>query len=173
MLYNYDPYKLAVQLFPPLLRSPYIFALSMAITMPLRRISQSLKLYRKEVANKVNTTANVIVLEGALNRAFYLDDRQIYITTRKNDRVMYLFRSSENRPVYVHTISEGGPLYLTGKGEPLPGADFDVYIPNFLATSLIYDEDEHNGIHLIRIVDILNRYKPVGKSYQLKLYNYE
>lgn len=173
MFFNFDPYKFAGQLCPPVLRSGFLMAVLRALSLPFRYIGDMINGYRQEVKDAVLTTSNVIVLEGALNDAFYLADRQIYITTKEDLGEVYFYRSNEDKITYIHTRDERNPLKLLMKESGSPGPSFTVNVPNFLATSLIYDEDKFLGKNLAVIVKIIKQCKPVGKSYTINLYEYE
>lgn len=173
MLFNFDPYKLAVQLCPPILRSGILVAILKALSIPFRYIIDRLKVYRQDIKDAVLTTSNVVVLEGALNYAFHLTGNQIYITTMTDLGEVYFFQSDEKKVTYVHTREEQRPLLMLLKDGAHPGPSFTVHVPNFLATSMNYDEDEFYGKNLAVIVDIIHRHKPVGKSFSINIYNYE
>lgn len=173
MLFNFDPLRLARQLCPPILRSKVLMALLKAICAPLRFISEKIFSYRKDVKDGMSTTSNVVVLEGVLNETFYLQNKQIYITTNDSTGEVFFRTKQEDTPIGMHTLGESQSLILLTQFETIPGPDFTIHIPSFLATSLVPDVDEYNGVNLLKITDIINRYKPVGKTYALDIYTYE
>lgn len=174
MLFRFDPLKFARQLCPQVLRSDMLVAILRAFCVPFGYISNLLKGFREEVEDTVRTTSHVIVLEGALNDAFSLAERQIYITTMMDLGEVYFYRSTEPKVTYLYSRSEGKtPVYLLEKDGAPPGASFTVHVPDFLATSTDYEEDEFWGMNMATIREIVNAHKPVGKSYSIEIYEYE
>lgn len=173
MLFDFDPYTLARQLCPPVLRSTMLQRILLALCTPLRYLCIMLRSFRSDIEESMTTTSHVIVLEGALNDAFWLKKRQIYLTTMLDLGEVYFYRSSEGDVVYMHARDESQPplMMLMRDGTP-PGASFIVHVPNFLATSTDI-EDSYQGANLIKITNIVDMHKPVGKSYSIKIYNYE
>ena len=56
------------------------------------------------------------------------------------------------------------------QGELPPTASFTVHIPKSIATSLNPEEDNYQGVNLLKISEIVNQYKPVGKKYNIEIY---
>ena len=173
MLYKFDPYKFACQLCPPILRSKIMLSIVKALCTPLRYISDALNRYRAHVKETINTTSNVVVIEGVLNDAFHLTERQIYITTRLDLGEVHLFQSGEDKVTYLYTKDEKQPLMMLMKDGAPAGASFTVHVPNFLATSINYEEDDLMGVNMSVIRDVVTKHKPVGKSYTIEIYEYE
>ena len=173
MLFDFDPYTLARQLCPPVLRSTILQRILLALCTPLRYLCIMLRSFRSDIEESMTTTSHVIVLEGALNDAFGLENRQIYLTTMLDLGEVYFYRSSEDDVKYMHTRDESHPLMMLLKDGAPPGASFTVHVPNFLATSTDIEEDSYQGANLIKITNIVDMHKPVGKSYSIDIYNYE
>lgn len=48
-----------------------------------------------------------------------------------------------------------------------------VHVPTFLCTSTDKDEDKYGGRNYNEIKNILNIYKPAGRTFGIELYDYE
>lgn len=172
MLFDFDLEKFANQLCPPILRSKVLLAIIRAICVPLNYLSAWLNSFRKEVSDNVKVSSNVVVLEGVLNEAFHFVNRKIYITTMESLGEVYVRMLSEpdSSPLFLSTLQEERPTYMLQQGELPPGASFTVHIPNTIATSLNPEKDAYRGVNLSKISEIINRYKPVGKNYNIEIY---
>lgn len=173
MWYRIDFTKFCRQMLPPILRSAFLLAIIRAMIVPFKYIYARLQDLKGNVDDGLNTTANVIYLQKALNDAFFLTADEIFIDTpnEENKRVMYFEAENQARlPLY---FSGGEALYLTNDGEYTAKYNFTVYVPTFLCTSLDKEEDRFKGVNLMRIINLLNKYKPAGRTYQIKLYDYE
>lgn len=173
MLFDFDPYVLVRQLCPPVLRSDLLQGFIRSLSAPVRVLCVMLRSFRGDIKESMTTTSHVIVLEGALNDAFGLQDRQIYLTTMMDLGEVYLYRSGEGKVVYMHALDESKPLMMLMRDGAPPGASFTVHVPNFLATSTDYEEDNFKGVNLLKIMNIVDAHKPVGKSYSIEIYDYE
>lgn len=169
MWYDVDFTRWAVQLLPPILRSRVLVALLRIIIIPLAYLHRLFTDYRKKVAERLDITASVQDIERALNRRFFLRNRQIYIESEPDDRHPYLYFRSENMPpVFVNPR-----LTLWMDGEVPDRPNFTVHVPNFLTTSLNAKEDRYKGRHLAEIIRIIDMYKPAGRRYAITIYEYE
>lgn len=100
MWYKIDFVKLVAILLPPMLRSKFFLALLKILVLPLRYLNEVFSKFRSETDDRLNVSANVSVLENALNRLFYLSDGQIYIVSPEE----------KNRSTYLH-IKRKYPLH--------------------------------------------------------------
>ena len=174
MWYQFDIFKFAVQLVPPILRCKILIVFLDVITLPLRYIYNNFLSHREIVNKRLNITAGVQYNEKALNDVFFLKNREIYILSNESDGIMYWHYESEQKEnIYMALENEEQPLYFRFQGEADYKASFTVYIPTFLCTSLDEEEDEYNGENLRTIITWLNYYKPTGKTYSIELYDYE
>lgn len=173
MLFDFDPYVLVRQLCPPVLRSDLLQGFIRSLSAPVRVLCVMLRSFRGDIKESMTTTSHVIVLEGALNDAFGFQDRQIYLTTMMDLGEVYLYSSGEGKVVYMHTREELKPLMMLMRDGVPPGASFTVHVPSFLATSTDYEEDDYKGVNLLKIMNIVDAHKPVGKSYSIEIYDYE
>ena len=169
MWYDVDFTRWAVQLLPPILRSRVLVALLRIIIIPLAYLHRLFTDYRKKVAERLDITASVQDIERALNRRFFLRNRQIYIESEPDDRHPILFFRSEGQPSTFFNPR----LTLWMDGEVPLRPNFTVHVPNFLATSLNAEEDRHKGRHLAEIIRIIEMYKPAGRRYAIIVYEYE
>lgn len=175
MWYRVDFYKLAVQLTPPALRCGMVTALLKAMVAPIRYIYDRFTEYRGYVSGRLDTTANVISIEGALNKTFHLEERQIYIETTDSDPASYWRYKREGEDGQAMYFKGGGKgLTLRHEKEASYKPSFTVWIPSFLCTSLDAEEDKYGGEHLRTIKTLVDYYKPAGHSvYRIKIYDYE
>ena len=169
MWYDVDFTRWAVQLLPPILRSRVLVALLRILIIPLAYVHRLFTEYRKKVAERLDITASVQDIERALNRRFFLRNRQIYIESESDDRHPCLYFHAEGKlPTYLNPRMT---LWMDGEVPSKP--NFTVYVPSFLATSLNPEEDRHKGRHLAEIIRIVELYKPAGRRYAIATYEYE
>lgn len=99
--------KMAVQLLPPVMRGRLTVALLKVLTLPVRHIYEQLMARRKNADRRLNTTANVMYIEKALNEAFYLKERQIWIeSTAAEDMVFWHRRDEMQKDLYMYRRTE-------------------------------------------------------------------
>nr|DAY41157.1 MAG TPA: hypothetical protein [Bacteriophage sp.] len=171
MWYKLDIIKLGFQLLPPILRSKVLVALLKAMLRGIRDLYNRFYNYRSHVLNRLNITAGVQYIEKVLNDAFFLSEHQIYIVSA-DQRVQTVlhFKSEGLTPVYV---SGNPPLYVRAYDDVPKQPSFIVYVPSFLCTSINAAEDKYGGQNLTTILNLLNHYKPAGRSFRIEIYEYE
>lgn len=175
MFYKVDFIRLAVQMLPPLLRGRLMVALLRVITLPLRQMYELFIVLRNSTKSRLETTGNVESLERALNAAFFLTERQIYIKTPPREiRATFYLSSEEQRPTILYMAAEGGAYMMQMMDENRMGVNFMVMVPTFLCTSTeCRDADRYFWRHYIVIKTILDIYKPAGRTFGIELYDYE
>lgn len=169
MWYDVDFTRWAVQLLPPILRSRVLVALLRIIIIPLAYLHRLFTDYRKKVAERLDITASVQDIERALNRRFFLRNRQIYIESESDDRHPCLYFQAEGKPPTF--LNPRMTLWMDGEVPSKP--NFTIFVPNFLVSSLNSEEDRHKGRHLAEIIRIVELYKPAGRRYHINIYEYE
>lgn len=176
MWYKIDLVKLVAILTPPILRSKFLLAFLCVLILPLRYIYELFTSHRGKTDDRLNLTSNVAKLEKALNQIFYLTEGQIYITTPDDaNRNKYLHFGRESQPPFsMYLASENGKAYLVHEYEVSAPINFIVMVPTFLCTSLeSKDADKYGWKHLNSIRNLLNIYKPAGRTFSINLYDYE
>lgn len=175
MWYKIDFTKLVLQLLPPILRSKFLTSLMSVLIVPLRYIYGKFCGLKDTVDSRLNTTGNVLYLEKALNDAFYLTDRQIYIDTpEEEESPAFYFASEMQKANMMFLVSEGTGFTLIRKGESRVLVNFIVKVPTFLCTSLESKASDKYGWHFLTIIkNILKIYKPAGRTFGIELYDYE
>ena len=167
-----------MQLLPPILRSRLLTALLWVLTRPLHDVYRDFCSLRSQADDTLRNSGNVVCLEDALNAAFYLRERQIYIETPEEmggRSYMYLSREVSQSP-YIYMSSEASCYYMIESQEIQESSvpvNFVVMVPTFLCTSLDKRLDRFGGTHLSRITHILNKYRPAGRTFGIELYDYE
>ena len=169
MWYDVDFNRWVVQLLPPILRSRVLVALLRIIIIPLAYVHRLFTEYRKKVADRLDITASVQDIERALNRRFFLRNRQIYIESESDDRHPCLYFQAEGKPPTF--LNPRMTLWMDGEVPSKP--NFTIFVPNFLVSSLNSEEDRHKGRHLAEIIRIVELYKPAGRRYHINIYEYE
>ena len=169
MWYDVDFNRWAVQLLPPILRSRVLVALLRILIIPLAYLHRLFTDYRKKVADRLDITATVQDIERALNRRFFLRNRQIYIESESDDRHPCLYFQAEGKPPTF--LNPRMTLWMDGEVPSKP--NFTIFVPNFLVSSLNSEEDRHKGRHLAEIIRIVELYKPAGRRYHINIYEYE
>ena len=169
MWYDVDSTRWAVQLLPPILRSRVLVALLRILIIPLAYVHRLFTEYRKKVADRLDITASVQDIERALNRRFFLRNRQIYIESESDDRHPCLYFQAEGKPPTF--LNPRMTLWMDGEVPSKP--NFTIFVPSFLVSSLNSEEDRHKGRHLAEIIRIVELYKPAGRRYHINIYEYE
>lgn len=176
MWYKIDFVKLVAILLPPMLRSKFFLALLKILVLPLRYLNEVFSKFRSETDDRLNVSANVSVLENALNRLFYLSDGQIYIVSpEEKNRSTYLHIKTEiSTPFHLFKSDEKKDIYFIYEHEASAPINFIVMVPTFLCTSTVSkEEDKYGWKHLDAIRNLLNIYKPAGRTFSIILYDYE
>ena len=150
MWYDFDIIKYAQYVLRPSLRKRKIFAIISIFLLPLIFIYTLFKSYRKQAINKLNINGQVIYIEKVLNDRFFLKNREIYIT------------DIAGKESYLYKRGEGvGKKHIQQRGEGNYSGNYMVNIPSFLST---YENE---------IKNLIDYYKPAGRTYVLKIYEYE
>ncbi|MBQ7552935.1 MAG: hypothetical protein IJT46_01060 [Bacteroidaceae bacterium] len=175
MWYKIDLTKLVVQLLPPILRSKLLVSLLSVVIVPLRYLYEKFCMLKDSANSRLQITGNVVCLEKALNDAFYLNERQIYIETPEEEPPAVFYFSSElQRPNVLFLLSEERGFLLMNKGESVVKLNFIIKVPTFLCTSIdSKEEDKYHWKYLNIIKNIINIYKPAGRTFSIELYDYE
>ena len=174
MWYDLDLEKLGRQLLPPVLRSGVLTALVRVLLVPVKRIYDEFMTLKESTDTVLCTTGTVIKLEKVLNDAFFLRNREIYIDTPdEEERLSMYFEKENQKATFVFMKKEAKALTIKKHGESTVKVNFTVWIPTFLCTSLDAKEDLYGGQNLRRVKNILNRYKPAGRTFGIELYDYE
>jgi len=164
MWYNVDFSRLAAQLLPPMLRSPFLCALLQVLLVPLRHTYGVFRQMKSRVDDRLCITANVQYLERALNTAFCLSGRQIYIDTPDVvPQTPWHFQSERQEPVHLH-FQGGNAVTLNFRAENSEQVNFVVMVPaSLLATA--------DGTYIRSTIGtILNIYKPAGRTFSIAFY---
>lgn len=175
MWYKIDFTKLVMQLLPPILRSRFLLALLGILVVPLRYLYAKFCNLRGTVDDRLAITGNVLYLEKALNDAFYLKDRQIFLSTPVEEKTPSFYFSSElQHPNSMFLLTEGTGFLLMKKGESRVKVNFIVNVPTFLCTSVESKASDQYQWHYLAIIkNIINIYKPAGRTFSIELYDYE
>ena len=169
MWYNVDFNKWAVQLLPPILRSKVLVVLLKIMLIPFVQLHAQFMRYRATIAGRLNVTASIQDIERILNATFFLKSSQIYIEDINDDSKSVLYFSREGQSsVFVNLLRT---MWYPGEVPDKP--NFIVHIPDCLCTSLNKAEDKYKGLFLTTIINLIEYYKPAGRRYALKLYEYE
>ncbi|NPD91706.1 hypothetical protein [Xylanibacter muris] len=174
MWYGIDFVKLVVQMLPPLLRSRLLVAFLRVLTVPLRHIHELFLTMKEGTDDKLSITGNVQYLEKALNDAFCLTEGQIHIVTPVEERRPAFYLKKEEQSRIFHTLQEGTGYMVLFNGETRQLVNFTVRVPTFLCTSTESKQADKYGWRHYRIIkNILNIYKPAGRTFGIELYDYE
>lgn len=162
MWYDFDILKYAQYVLRPLLRKKRIFAVVSVFLLPLIFIYTLFKSYRKQATDRLNINGQVIYIEKVLNERFFLIHREIFITDIIGNELYLYNRSEEQIPSYLHKRSERAEVkYIQQRGEGNYSGNFVVNIPSFLS------------MYELEIINLVDYYKPAGRSFVLKIYEYE
>lgn len=175
MWYKIDFTKLAVQLLPPVLRSPLLVALLRALLVPARQLYGDFVRLKERADDRLGITAHVLQLERALNDAFFLKDRQIHLETPEGEPPRILYHEAEGQSAAVlHLAEEEEGYHVWRRGESLTDINFTVMVPTFLCTSTESREDDrYHWQYYQTILNLIKTYKPAGRTLSIELYDYE
>lgn len=150
MWYSIDFDKLGKLLLPTTLRKPRLMAYISALLSPLATLHYSWSQFRTANLYKIEHTGQVCYMRKALNDAFDVDARRIYIDGTGGDAMKtFIYTPGEAQTKYL------GKLWLRNSLEFADtGADFLVYVPATIAQSLNFE--------LRAIIDF---YKVASKRY--------
>lgn len=173
MWYKVDFTRFVQQLLPPILRGKVLTALFQVSVTPLRHLQDKFLAYKEEVSSRLNITANVQYIQKVLNDVFYLTDNQIYIETSCDVVVPILYFKEEGKSAIQLYEKERTAIYVWTASETVSTDTCIVYIPSFLCTSLDTNKDEYKGKNMQVIYNLLNYYKPAGRTCRIEIYDYE
>ncbi len=172
--YDIDFTRFALQLLPPVLRGEVLQALLRTMVVPLRHTYGRFDAYRRAVSGQLDVTAQTISIEKVLNDTFFLTDGQIYLVApQKENKVVCFFKSENRETLTMYMEGDGDSTGFQYNRETIGYPVFMVYVPTFLCTSLVPEEDKYRGEHLQTIKNLLDYYKPAGRTYRIILYDYE
>lgn len=135
MWYSIDFYKLVFNFNMVGLRKPIHLAFYYSFIKPLTTLHFTWKAYRASNLYKIAHNGQVCYLRAALNDAFDVDLRRIYIDGTGGDASKtYVYTPGEEQTKYL------GKLWLRNSLEFADnGADFIVYVPANIADTLNYE----------------------------------
>lgn len=150
-----------------------MMALLRVLITPLRYLYDRFLAYKDSVSSRLDTTANVQYIQKALNDAFFLTDDQIYIETAEEEKLPFFHFQSEGLTTnFFH--NSGDAAYYMGVADDASNTEsFIVYVPSFLCTSLDAEADKFQGQHIQTIYNLLEYYKPAGRTCRIEIYDYE
>nr|DAV31856.1 MAG TPA: hypothetical protein [Caudoviricetes sp.] len=165
MWYKIDIYKLGQHLLPSTLRQKKMFAFLSVLILPFAYLISVFLQFRGQSLNKLNTNGQVIYIEKVLNDRFFMENREIYITDVNTNDFLYM-RSETNTSIYLYMRREvANKRFLKQRGEEDYGnentGNFIVNVPSLLSE---YESEIRNLVEF---------YKPAGRSYVLNIYDYE
>ena len=95
-------------------------------------------------------------------KLLFLKNREIYITDIAGEESYLYHRREEQIPSYLYKRGEGvGKKHIRQRGEGNYSGNYVVNIPSFLSA---YEGE---------IKNLIDYYKPAGRTYVLKIYEYE
>ena len=163
MWYKVDHNKLVVLDSPIALRRPRFIALLRLAGTVLQAISDAFVFNRLRTIYKIEHTAQVCYLRGALNDAFDPELRRIRIGDRFEYDATYIYTEAEQQHRIIRTSQEvenNEDTLIIHPGTDVQGgsADFKVLVPTGLLA---------NFFELRAMIDF---YKLAGKSYVIEEY---
>lgn len=163
MWYDIDMTKFAQHLLPPMLRKVKLFSLIKVLIAPYKQILAEFKLFRQQSLDNMQINGQVIYIEKILNDTYFLKNKEIYITDIE-EQILYMNTSAEGDAlVYMSKVGEegGNTVYMTLEGEGNVDGNYQVNVPSFLSD------------YITEITRIVEKYKPSGRKYIIKIYDYE
>lgn len=161
MWYRLDLLRFAWQMLPPMLRSTFLQALLRAFFIPLLWLYDRFSMLRLHAEIRLLSNGQAIAITDALRREFDTYEGDIYITDIRNNAIYFRQFSEHKGTAQIHFVREQKPLYFAHSNEGNWEADFYVHIPSYL---------EGNEAEIKSIID---HYKPAGRRYLIKFYDYE
>lgn len=155
--------KFAQHLLPPMLRKKKLFSLIKVLISPCKQILSEFKLFRQQSLDNMQINGQVIYIEKILNDTYFLKNKEIYITDIE-EQILYMNTSAEGDGlVYMSKVGEegGNTVYMSLEGEGNVDGNYQVNVPSFLSD------------YITEITRIVEKYKPSGRKYIIKIYDYE
>ena len=164
MVYNVDLQTFARKLLPPVLRTPTMLALLKVVVSPLGVIYALFLIYRQDTKDIVTAAGNVIAFEHYLNALFRFPGKKIHITTPdlEMENIMTL-RAEKMPPITLRYISEQGEKHFFYQPDEVPPQP----------TIIVNYPDILNDSERLLLRKAVEQYKPVGRQFDLKKYDYE
>lgn len=172
MWYDADLSKLAVALLPTMMRSERVKALVKVLVSPLLEAWCVFMQLKKRTDDRLNITCHVLPLEAAMNKACGSDGIWIESVEQQEVMVLHFEREVADR-VTMRMMSEGTDgQVMWMESEWSARENFIVHVPDSLCTSLDSKAEDEYGWEYLRVIEnILNNYKPAGRTYRIELYN--
>lgn len=163
MWYNVNISLLGRYLLPPMFRSAFIIAFVNVLLEPIKVVCSLFVNFATDTDKKMNITVNVATLEAVLNDA--CGTTGIYFETPEPRAYLTLYTKKEGQySKYFGKKTEGKKVYLYQFNEIFSQENFVAKVPSIGITSV----DEANKA---TVETILNKYKPIGKSFRIELYS--
>lgn len=146
---------------PPILRTKFLQSFLNALLVPLNWLYDRFKRMGSEADAHLMSNGQSISIVDAIIREYDLYQGDVYITENRDNAVYFHFTDENALPVMLNKQEDEKPLLLAGSDEGNWEADFYIHIPSFLKDDLK------------EITRIINHYKPAGRRYLIKFYEYE
>lgn len=158
MWYKLDINRFGHQMLPPILRSPVLSAILSVLLLPLVDMYSRWVAFRAQQQLFLEGNGQALAMRMALVKRYRLREDDVAIVDAQ-ERDVYLYRVHEDYlPTYLNA-ERGAYLHQLSQGRLEP--DYTVLLPDFLE---LQDRD---------IRDLLERYRPAGRRYDIKYYSYE
>ena len=170
-MFDIDIPQLARLLLPPVLRSKFLTELLKVLLTPLTMFKDRFKADKTAFDKRLNISGLVLQMETAMNQECFTNDIRI-VSDEPDEAPTLYFESEKMDAVYLYKQGSGDdPLTLLFESEYEYKPNFIVYVPRSRCTSLDTQEaDAFGWMYLTKIVNILNTYKPAGRTYRIELY---
>lgn len=170
MWYNVNFQRLATYLTPSILRGKVLTAIIGALCLPFAWLHAQFLAFRRRSEQRLRITASVMHLERAISEALHLPEGEVYITSPDDERthIFYFRTETKGKARYVRKSGEAGKPYFVRAGDSAtPRYNFVVNVPRNLT------HEAYGIIYTQRIEEIINQYKPAGRSFCIKIYDNE
>jgi hypothetical protein len=152
---NFD--SVVVWLIPKVLRTGFNVAWLKALVAPVVTLYNELLSYREDVLYKLSHNGQVCYLEGALNDAFDIVLRRIYISDAGGAVVTLINRDTDDNLTFINRDSDGDALLIHNDSAYFGGSyDFIVNIPYQFTEAEMY-----------RLKALVDYYKLAGKRFDV------
>lgn len=161
MWYRLDLLRFAWQMLPPMLRSTFLQAIIRALFVPLLWLYDRFSMLRSHADIRLLSNGQAIAITDALRREFDAYEGDIYITDIRNNAIYFRLVAESKSTAQMYLQREATAQYFAYSDEGNWEADFYVHVPSYLRGN----EDD--------IKTIIEHYKPAGRRYLIKFYEYE
>jgi len=155
-MFEVDFYKVGNLLMHPALRTMFNLRFLNVLIDDVVHVYDKFAALRKKYLTVMGHTGQVCYLEGALNDAFDIDQRRIYIQDAGGSQIELVHTDDDQEPLVLQDDTGGAMVIHSDSAYDGGEYDFVVVLPYALTASKMYE-----------LKELINLYKLAGKRYDV------